>query len=60
MQAGVAFIRIGVIVNYNTGSAKGGLPPPRNAMKTHMTREQTMRMLTIFAIACLTLASIAA
>jgi hypothetical protein len=29
-------------------------------MKTHMTREQTMRMLTIFAIACLTLASIAA
>ena len=29
-------------------------------MKTPMTREQTMRMLTIFAIACLTLASIAA
>jgi hypothetical protein len=29
-------------------------------MKTHMTHEQTMRMLTIFAIACLTLASIAA
>jgi hypothetical protein len=29
-------------------------------MKTHMTREQTMRMLTLMAIACLTLASIAA
>jgi hypothetical protein len=51
---------MGVIVNYNTGSAKGGLPPARTAMKTHMTHEQTMRMLTIFAIACLTLASIAA
>jgi hypothetical protein len=29
-------------------------------MKTHMTRQDTMRMLTLFAIACLTLASIAA
>jgi hypothetical protein len=29
-------------------------------MKTQMTREQTMRMLTLMAIACLTLASIAA
>lgn len=29
-------------------------------MKTHINREQTMRMLTLMAIACLTLASIAA
>lgn len=29
-------------------------------IKTQMNREQTMRVLTIFAIACLTLASIVA
>jgi hypothetical protein len=64
LHEGLAFSGTGVIVNYNTGSDSdpdtGGQPPGRPAMKTQRTHEQTMRMLTILAIACLTLASMMA
>jgi len=57
---GVAFLLRGVIVNYNTASVTGDGSPARAAMNKPKTREQTMRMLTILAIACLTLASMMA
>ena len=57
---GVAFSITGVIVNYNTGPVRGGVPPARKDMNIPKTHEQTLRTLTLVAIVCLTLASMLA
>jgi hypothetical protein len=58
-SAGVAFSQTGVIVHYNTGSAPAE-PASETAMNKPNRYQDTMRMITIIAVACLTLASMMA